>query len=805
MRAWPWLILVCCALGCERECQDCTPPPPAPPPPPVESCRPRSAPTGDGCAPVGDPSCTDPEGCQGLAARGCPLGSRARIGQAECVPAGINTCPAGFVHEGYGCRAIWAEGCVGATYPRLGEVECRPVGDCDAPFPPADATHFVDPAGPVDSTHYTTISGALAAAPAGAVVAVAAGTYAEDLLIRRTVRVVGRCADQVRVVGTGQALPGLWVRVAQGVEVQGLSLIGHDGGIELDGGAGLRAQDLVLEANAGTSLLLLQGSRLELQGSVARDTRPRNGDGGRGASVQAGSQLVLRDVAFTEHREFGIYVSGIGSELESDGLLVQGTLKNGLEEGGDHLHLRGGAQGVLRRTALIEGQTRGLVLTGEGSRAELEGVGIESITLGIGLEVADGAVLQGRALDLGFSVGAGLVVRSASVSLSEASIHDVRIPGGAEDAFAVAVYQGGQLTLREAALSFNEVFALAVEDPESRLQVFETLVHATRGDLAPGVAILGGATLVAQGLSVSDSGAAGVLVNSSGGQVELTETLIEDTRPHVGPVSGGGLVASAGTVKVERSTIRGNSSTGVVIGRSVPPLSEARVELSNSTVEDTRRREDLADVRLEGYGVWVSTGSTLSASRSNFLDNQLAGVGVMVGAVAELYDCEIRRTLPNRDGYYGQGLYTNGRVKVRRCWFSQNTTMGIQVHGPDAWAEIEDSVIGETKAQGDGILGHGVVTSFSGQVRIDRSLIFGSAGAALGVESGGARVSASELSANTVGVLAAEAITLEEVAPGPGDPAAGRAQIANDTIFLENGSRTSLGVILIPAPLSAPE
>lgn len=77
-----------------------------------------------------------------------------------------------------------AVACTGATRERLGDAACVPVGDCNAPFPPAGALLVDDDftAAQIDATHFRSVGAALAAAPAGGVVAVDAGRY-EDVVI----------------------------------------------------------------------------------------------------------------------------------------------------------------------------------------------------------------------------------------------------------------------------------------------------------------------------------------------------------------------------------------------------------------------------------------------------------------------------------------------------------------------------------------------------------------------------------------------------------------------------------------------
>lgn len=134
------------------------------------------------------------------------------LGSADCQALGPGPYPGWSSPDpgGWGCReTLPSADCAGSESEVLGSSLCLPVGSCDRPFPPPEATHFVDDGYPQpDSTHFTSIGAALAAAPAGAVIAIESGTYPESLLVQRQVRLVGRCPEQVKVVGSGGPAAG---------------------------------------------------------------------------------------------------------------------------------------------------------------------------------------------------------------------------------------------------------------------------------------------------------------------------------------------------------------------------------------------------------------------------------------------------------------------------------------------------------------------------------------------------------------------------------------------------------------------
>src|SRR5262245_59309187 len=164
----------------------------------------------------------------------CPPGELAVNG--SCQPAGVppSACGKGFMPDGkQGCEPILpAAPCPAGQMAIPGETTCHEVAPCGQGTwgtIPVDAdTQFVDKAyagGGSDGTQakpWTTIQEGIAAAKPGAIVAVAAGKYAEDLFIQgKAVRLVGRCPAMVEVSGTSSAIQVL-DQAAGGTEIRDL-------------------------------------------------------------------------------------------------------------------------------------------------------------------------------------------------------------------------------------------------------------------------------------------------------------------------------------------------------------------------------------------------------------------------------------------------------------------------------------------------------------------------------------------------------------------------------------------------------
>ena len=179
--------------------------------------------------------------------------------ESGCVPAGVpaDACASGFESDGRaGCRPILpAQPCPFGKIAQLGETACRPVADCgQAPWgniPTDGTTEHVDQSyagGDSDGTAakpWTTIQAAVSAAQPNAIVAIAAGSYTEDIdTAGHAVKIWGRCPDLVEVVGQSQAGAINLEGGAANSEVRGLAVRGPQSGIVVSGALDTRIEDV---------------------------------------------------------------------------------------------------------------------------------------------------------------------------------------------------------------------------------------------------------------------------------------------------------------------------------------------------------------------------------------------------------------------------------------------------------------------------------------------------------------------------------------------------------------------------------
>lgn len=303
-------------------------------------------------AATGDP--TDPGGggydSEVGAELPCPQGELA-LGD-DCVFAGVPSdgCGVGFQHEDGACTPILPDvPCAPGELALPGEVACHSVGPC-APLSELRwraGTQFVDQAfvGTSDGSvgaPWTTVQQAVDAAPSGGSVAVAPGTYVEDLVVSNPIEIRGTCAAQVTLRGASG--PAVYVNHADDVVLRGLALTGPANGVALDGATGGQLSELWVHDTGSHGIAMLDSAAVidsslienAIEGGVVgarsdvtfvrssvRDVA-LNADGSLGACViAAGTTLELQEVAIT---------SSVLERCHGQGLEIQASANTAVQD-----------------------------------------------------------------------------------------------------------------------------------------------------------------------------------------------------------------------------------------------------------------------------------------------------------------------------------------------------------------------------------------------------------------------------------------------------------------------------------------
>lgn len=274
----------------------------------------------------------------------CPPGETP-LADGTCQAAGVppSACGDGFVSDGeMGCAPVLPEQpCPDGSMAVPGETECHEVSPCGqgkwGDIPIDATTEFVDGAyagGDSDGSEqkpWTTIQEALNAVPYGGVVAVAAGTYNEDVEVAfKPAAVWGVCPAQVTIQGVSASDVAFGVFASWG-ELHGVHLTGPGAGAFVKKSADLLLDGVWLEGTPVVGILCDEQSSLTVRGSLIEHVKEY------GAEVVGAEMLVersvLRDVP-TGPMGFGVLVDA----LSLNGHRAKVTVRSSLLE---RVHLAG--------------------------------------------------------------------------------------------------------------------------------------------------------------------------------------------------------------------------------------------------------------------------------------------------------------------------------------------------------------------------------------------------------------------------------------------------------------------------------
>jgi hypothetical protein len=243
----------------------------------------------------------------------------------SCIRPGVpvDGCAEGFTHDGeYGCEPVLPTApCEPGRMAVPGDTACRPVMECgqgqwgdlpvDVTTQHVDASYTGATSDGSAAAPWKTIGEAMAAAAPGALVAVAAGTYSESVIIQAVpVRLWGVCPELVEIVGSATAPAAVRV-LAPGSELGGVAIRGPADGIGT-GGADVTI-DRVWLHNTGSLGIVVSYSAAPATVSI------------KGSLIEGS-------------HEFGVALIGSTAVIEKS--LVRGTAPGGGNIGGQGVHLQ---------------------------------------------------------------------------------------------------------------------------------------------------------------------------------------------------------------------------------------------------------------------------------------------------------------------------------------------------------------------------------------------------------------------------------------------------------------------------------
>lgn len=731
-------------------------------------------------------------GCEAIVPA-CDAGTMAVLG-GGCIPIGWSACPDGFTDDGWSCQpTLPGAACTGATRASIGGGTCVPVGDCAGAFPPASATYFVDERlDGGDAMHFTTITAALAAAPAGSTIALSPGTYREALTPSKAVKLVGRCPSEVRLVGS----PALFANGVSGVELEGVTVRDSLLAVRVERGGGVTLRHVVLEANLRSAVQAVDpGTRVTLEDVVVRGTLPDPSTQtfGQGIAASFGAKLTLLDVELSGNRETSLFLDREATEATVTRTVVSNTLpRPSTGRLGWGVAVQRGAVLTADRLIVQDSRATGLLVGGAPSRAHLTdtlvrrtALGVDNLgrPIGIAVAVLQGAVLtwvRGAAEDVpGTLVHAqdpGTRATLTGVTARGVILTPGVPPSGIDATDAASVVLGSVAVLQTAG---SALFSSSQGDlVADRVGLFDVDVGIRAQQ----------ARFVGTAIEVRRHAETGALA-LEGGSLRLSGcVLAEGTSDE----ALGATASDLGVLELERCLVHRSRRAGVY-ARSANALAIVRDSVIDETQPDKNGEY--------GQGVVVERGARIDLTQVTVARCHSAGLQTADPA-SELRAerVTVRSTQPNGAGTRGRGANANfgGALEVVESAFIDNQQVGLFAF--QSVVTVTNSLVSGTRADPGGAYGNGLEALTDGRIDFRGGAIEGSAGIAAVYAEGAGVLEAVRVAKNTIGLHAQDGSMVEELASVPTTLGARQVVVTTSTVFEGNAAKLSAVTVPVPAP-----
>ena len=655
-------------------------------------------------------------GCALAGPRACPILWDPQ-GDYDCVLGDVLPCPDGWAEneDGLYCVPEYPE-CDEGMIAAPGGM-CQPVvphaDQCpEGPFPepPEDAEHpvyvdaessCVEDCGSIDSPH-PAIAPAIEAAPDGAHVLVAPGTYNEGLLLTRPVHVMGTCAANTHIAGAVQIPEGVPAKTSSAavvisgtsqVKLTGLGIQSPAPGIVILDSDDVELSQLEVAGSVGAALYA-ERSVVDADSLWIHDTLEGGFSGGYGQGVWAGDQsdVSVNKTLVESARLAGVYVSGLSYTIS---LAVT------------HCTIR---------------QT-------QPTQSGLAGYGVQ--VKGPAKASLDQLLVEGN-----HTVGI-LVEGPVASTLVDSMIRNMKLPPEGLTAYGIFARQGAALQVEGTVVDGSFGAGIQVEDSGTMADIERSVVReaapAANGANGIGILVTYGAKAQISGSVAEHNPFAAISEIEEGTSLVVSGCVLRHKFPD-GPAGGGsGLVAESGAEAVlERTVVQGNAHSGV---RAIGTGTDLHV--FGCTLRDGTSTVGGAD----GYGAVVLGGATCTFTDSLLERSRTAGIFMAdSGTVVELDQCVLRDTLPNELGHDGHGIQakSGSYLELFSSVLRANRALGIIAQGAKTRFLIRDSAILDTQATAEpGHFGKGIEIGLGAGGTVITSLLSGNAGLALHVGSEG--------------------------------------------------------------------
>jgi hypothetical protein len=566
-------------------------------------------------------------------------------------------CPSGWETMDLGratvCRP-WDDdgpGCADGEVRFPGDDGCQVLGEssCSAGGFPTDVTGpviYVEAGatsgdGSMD-TPFGTIGEAVVVATSGDTVAIAGGTYAEEVTLPDGVSLRGACASTTIIEGADGPLSSAVVTAGEGSAVSDLTLRGGRPGLRIDGVAASAARLRVEATHLG--IPVINGGSLDAEEIAVVGT---DGEPGAGLFLLNAARATVDRAFLEDNLSFGVGVGGEDSELVLRRAVIRRTR---IAEGatlGVGIAVNGPATVTVEQSELSENRAGGFTAQ-DRAIATIRSTVIRDTApapdglLGSGIIGSMGATItvEGSLLVRNTSAAVSLIGLQTALLARDVVFADTRSNGSGETTEAgvgIIIGDGSTADLRRAVVDGAAGLGISVSGLDSRLDARDLVVRnvAPRPvDLAAGrgIDVEREASAGLERLVVEDVRGSAILVVDLGSALALTDAtlrrVLSDARTRA---SGRGLTLQfAGDFEATRLQIEETRDVGILAyGEDV------YVRATDLAIDRTLPRECAVDTCADfrsGNGITASDGAQVEIESFRIADSTLVGLQLARGA-----------------------------------------------------------------------------------------------------------------------------------------------------------------------------
>lgn len=464
------------------------------------------------------------------------------------------------------------------------------------------------------------------------------------------------------------------------------------------------------------------GTKIDLSDLVVQDTVPVAGDPVTGMGVEVMyAQAILRRALIRGNHIAGVLFYREGALGDLEDLVVadsRGSPASGMF--GRGLDVEIGARVTLRRGLLERNREEGVMVEGEGTRAELFDLVVQDTKswerqppiLGRGLNVQAAASVRlergrfERNRDLGIvAMQAGTVLDMTDVVVKDTRSQE------SDGLFGRGLYvkDGAQVSLLRGRFERNREAAVAMDGSGTTVHIEDLTVCDTQPQeatlaLGRGMTVEVGAGLTLKRARLDSNREMGIMVASPETTADIEDLTVKNTQSQIKDLNsserdlffGRGMeVNSDARMTLRRGWFEKNREAGILIAGG-----GTCVEMQDVVVQETRSRE--ADQGF-GFALVVIASSWLKLDRARLEKNRAVAVSVTDASRLDLRDVVIRETLGQEfDLLGGAALEAGGgsEVTVESGWLVRNRELGVGAFGEGTSIILRRVSVQDTRERG---------------------------------------------------------------------------------------------------------